>query len=122
MLYRHWAVTILLAWPLLAGISILLVPTRLAKHVALAATLIEVAIALPLWWLFDPQLGSQFGIDLPWVRGWGIRYSVGVDGISLVLVLLTVCLMPLVAITHCSSCSPPVCWACSWRWTCSCFT
>jgi NADH-quinone oxidoreductase subunit M len=95
MFYRHWVVTLLLAWPLVAGVAILFVPPRLAKHVALAATLIEVSIALPLWWLFDPQLGSQFGIDLPWLPGWGIRYSLGVDGISLVLVLLTVCLMPL---------------------------
>lgn len=95
MLYRQWAVTMLLAWPLLAGIGILFAPPRLAKYLALAATLVEVAIALPMWWLFDPQAGMQFGIDLPWVSDWGIRYIVGVDGISLLLLLLTVLLMPL---------------------------
>lgn len=94
-MYSQWVVTVLLGWPVLAGVAILFVPPRLAKHVALAATLIEVAIALPMWWLFDPQAGTQFGTTLPWVPGWGIRYIVGVDGLSLVLVLLTVLLMPL---------------------------
>lgn len=95
MLYRDWVITILLAWPLVAGVGILFVPPRLAKHVALGATLVEVAVALPMWWLFDPALGSQFSADLPWISGWGIHYIVGADGLSLVLVLLTVLLMPL---------------------------
>ncbi len=95
MFYREWAVTLLLAWPLLSGIAILFVPAPRAKHVALAAALIEAAIALPMWWLFDPAAGVQFGADVPWIPGWGVRYTVGADGFSLVLVLLTVVLMPL---------------------------
>src|SRR5512134_1641015 len=95
MFYRQWALTLLLAWPLVAGLVVFAVPPRLAKHVALAAALVETAIALPMWWLFDPAAGAQFGADLPWITGWGIRYTVGADGFSLVLVLLTVCLMPL---------------------------
>lgn len=94
-MYNQSVLTVLLGWPVLAGIALLFVPVRLAKHAALAATLIEVAIALPLWWLFDPQAGTQFGVSLPWMPGWGIRYTVGIDGISLVLLLLTVLLMPL---------------------------
>src|SRR3989454_984433 len=37
----------------------------------------------------------QFQLDLPWIPAWGIRYTVGVDGISLFLVLLTTFLVPL---------------------------
>ena len=95
MFYRQWALTLLLAWPLVAGVAILLVPAHRAKHVALAAALIEAALALPLWWLFDPAAGTQFGSDVPWIPGWGIRFTVGADGFSLVLVLLTVLLVPL---------------------------
>ena len=95
MFYRESALTLLLLWPLLAGVGILFLPVRQAKHAALVATLVEVALALPLWWLFDPAGGTQFGSDLAWITGWGVRYTVGVDGFSLVLVLLTVVLMPL---------------------------
>src|SRR5437773_6680259 len=37
----------------------------------------------------------QFTADQPWIAAWGIHYAVGVDGISLFLVLLTTFLMPL---------------------------
>src|SRR5216110_1880048 len=37
----------------------------------------------------------QFMVDLPWIPAWGIHYTVGLDGISLFLVLLTTFLMPL---------------------------
>src|SRR5262245_37669570 len=95
MAYSEWVLTFLLAWPLLAGVGILLAPAPQAKHFALAATLVEVAAALPMWWLFDPAAATQFGLDLAWITGWGVRYTVGADGFSLVLVLLTVVLMPL---------------------------
>jgi NADH-quinone oxidoreductase subunit M len=94
-MYERWVITLLLAWPVVAGLGLLLAPVRLAKHLALAATLVEVALALPLWWVFEPTGGMQFGVNVAWIGAWGIRYTVGIDGISLCLVLLTVLLMPL---------------------------
>src|SRR3989440_11269303 len=94
-MYRHWVLTALLAWPVLAGLTVLLVPARLAKHVAFAASLVEFAISVPLWWTFAPDGGMQFVLDVPWIPTWGIRYKVGVDGISLFMVLLTTFLVPL---------------------------
>jgi NADH-quinone oxidoreductase subunit M len=94
-MYRQWVLTALLAWPILAGLVVLLVPERRAKHVAFAASLVEFALSVPLWWTFVPDGGVQFLLDVPWIQGWGIRYTVGVDGISLFLVLLTTFLMPL---------------------------
>jgi NADH-quinone oxidoreductase subunit M len=94
-MYAQWVLTALLGWPLIAGLLVLLVPARLAKYVALIASLIELAIAVPLWWTFVPAGGMQFSADYAWIPGWGIHYTVGVDGISLFLVLLTVFLMPL---------------------------
>src|SRR2546426_3467518 len=94
-MYARWVLTALLAWPLLAGLLVLLLPGRLAKYVALAASLIEFAISVPLWWTFVPAGGMQSVADQTWIAAWGIHYTVGVDGISLFLVLLTTFLVPL---------------------------
>ncbi len=94
-MYRQWVLTALLAWPVLGAVVVLLVPARWGKHVALGASLVEFALSVPLWWVFVPDGGVQCFVDLPWIENWGIRYTVGVDGISLFLVLLTTFLVPL---------------------------
>src|SRR5213080_591655 len=94
-MYRQWALTALLVWPGLAALIVMLAPARRAKHLALAASLLEFAISVPLWWTFAPADGMQFVLDVSWIPSWGIRYTVGVDGISLFLVLLTTFLVPL---------------------------
>src|SRR5881409_688201 len=94
-MYRQWVLTALLAWPLVAALVVVLAPPRWAKHVAFAASLVEFAISVPLWWTFAPDGGMQFVLDVPWIPSWGIRYTVGVDGISLFMVLLTTFLVPL---------------------------
>src|SRR5213076_2711487 len=94
-MYSQAVLTALLAWPVVAAAAVLLVPERWAKHVALAASLVEFAISVPLWWTFRPAAGMQFVLDVPWISFWGIRYTVGVDGISLFMVLLTTFLVPL---------------------------
>src|SRR5213596_4202729 len=94
-MYRQWVLTALLAWPALAALVVMVAPARWAKHVALAASLVEFAISAPLWWTFAPAGGFQFILDASWIPSWGIRYTVGVDGISLFMVLLTTFLVPL---------------------------
>src|SRR5262245_10265688 len=94
-MYQHWVLTALLAWPVLGAIAVLLAPARWAKHLALAWSLAEFALSIPMWWTFVPSGGMQFQFDAGWMPGWGIRYTVGVDGISLFLVLLTTLLVPL---------------------------
>src|SRR5215470_11891450 len=94
-MYQQTVLTALLAWPVLAAVIVLLVPERWAKHAALAASLAEFAISVPLWWTFQPAAGMQFVVDVPWIPAWGISYTVGVDGISLFMVLLTTFLVPL---------------------------
>jgi NADH-quinone oxidoreductase subunit M len=94
-MYDANVVTVLLAWPLLAAAALWLAPERLAKHLALAAATVEFALSVPLWWRFVPAAGMQFEVSTPWVSAWGINYHVGVDGISLFMVLLTTFLVPL---------------------------
>ena len=94
-MYARWVLTALLVWPLIAAALILALPARHAKYVALVASLVEFALSIPLWWQFVPAGGMQFVTDAAWIAPWGIHYTVGVDGISLFMVLLTTFLMPL---------------------------
>mgnify|MGYP000639715148 CR=1 FL=1 len=72
--------------------------------VALAASALTFAASLPLILTFDPSKGLyakglsdllQFEVDKPWIGAFGIRYHVGLDGVSLLLVMLTTFLTPL---------------------------
>src|SRR2546427_2345832 len=94
-MYAHWVLTALLVWPLVAAAVIWIAPDGAAKHLALAASVVEFALSVPLWWVFVPAAGMQFVQTFAWIPGWGISYKVGVDGISLFLVLLTTFLVPL---------------------------
>ena len=94
-MYASWVLTALLVWPLVAAGVVLVVPAPRAKYVALVASLVEFAISVPLWWQFAPDGGMQFVADYAWIAPWGIRYTVGIDGITLFLVLLTTFLVPL---------------------------
>ncbi len=62
----------------------------------LAVTLVHFALALPLWWRYDPA-GAEYQLveRAPWIGAFGIEYHLGVDGVSVLLSLLTVLLMPL---------------------------
>src|SRR5689334_24422894 len=94
-MYETWVLTALLLWPLAGAALLWLAPEPRAKHVALVVSLVEFAISVPLWWTFQPVASMQFVMDVPWVASWGIHYHVGLDGISLFMVLLTTFLVPL---------------------------
>jgi NADH-quinone oxidoreductase subunit M len=65
-----------------------------AKWIAFATTLATLALSVLLVAQFDPsQKGFQFLEDVPWFAG--IHYRMGVDGVSVLFVLLTAFLMPL---------------------------
>ncbi|WP_374570468.1 NADH-quinone oxidoreductase subunit M [Phenylobacterium sp.] len=65
-----------------------------AKWIALVTTLATLALSILLVAQFDPNVaGFQFLEDAPWFAG--LRYTMGVDGISVLFVLLTAFLMPL---------------------------
>ena len=93
--FSDWALHALVILPLVGAGLVLLLPARLARPVALAVTLVESLVALGLWWAFDPAAGMQFKSSVPWIPGYGINYSIGVDGLSVFLVMLSVLLMPL---------------------------
>src|SRR5687768_18588802 len=68
----------------------------LVRMIALAASLATFAATLLLWWRFDPGSADyQFVEQHAWIPAFGIQYFIGVDGISLFLILLTSFLTPL---------------------------
>jgi NADH-quinone oxidoreductase subunit M len=88
----------LIAQPLLAGI-VLLLWRNTPKQSALIASLIELALTLGIWWKFTPDASSQLAVSYPWLASAGINFSVGIDGISILLVLLTGILVPLIILS-----------------------
>src|SRR4030095_7149771 len=81
---------------LLGILPVLLGPPESAKRTTFVITLLEFVLSLGLWWAHDPAGGAmQLVSETPWIPRWGIPYRVGIDGISLVMVLLTTMLMPL---------------------------
>ena len=96
MHYGQWILHALLLLPLVGVVPVLLGDERAAKWTALVVTTLELVLSLGLWWSLTPGEGDlQLVTDVPWIRSWGISYRVGIDGISLVMVLLTTALMPL---------------------------
>jgi len=80
-------------FPLAGAIMLLFLPRakeELIKRAALIISLVEFAISLPLFIWFDGGVaGMQFTERVPWIAEWGVSYSIGIDGISLLLILLT---------------------------------
>jgi NADH:ubiquinone oxidoreductase subunit 4 (subunit M) len=94
--YRSWALDMLMALPLAAALIVLLSRAEHAKWIALWVTLAEFVISSGLWWAFEPGTAAmQFEVRHAWIPDWGITYYLGVDGISLFMVLLTTFTMPL---------------------------
>src|SRR5262245_58454085 len=88
--------SLLLVLPLAGAVAISFVTESTARWIALVATLADLCVAFPLWWLFDPQASQmQFTEHVPWITAPPISYSLGLDGISLPLVLMTVGIIPL---------------------------
>ena len=68
----------------------------LVRTIALAASLVTFVATLVLWWRFDPTVAAyQFEERHAWIPVFGIQYYLGVDGISLLLIVLTGFLTPL---------------------------
>ena len=94
--YGQWILHALVVLPLLGLAPVLLGPESSARWTALLVTTLEFVLSLGLWWELDPSRGTlQLVSNTPWIPSWAIAYRVGIDGISLVMVLLTTLLMPI---------------------------
>jgi NADH-quinone oxidoreductase subunit M len=79
--------------PILAGIAVLFTGSdrnaNFARWLALAGAVAGFVVALPLYVNFDPAAqGMQFVELTPWIESYNINYHLGIDGISLLLILM----------------------------------
>ncbi len=100
-------ITYLLFVPLLGGVLLLFIGNKkenLIRYFALAVSIITFLISLIIYFNFDLNNPSfQFIHKFDWIQNLHISYIVGVDGLSLLLVLLTTFLTPLTLISSWSS-------------------
>jgi NADH-quinone oxidoreductase subunit M len=105
--YNSWVLPALLLIPLVGAAVILMLPIRdpaqtggvespAARQLAFWFFLIEFVVSIGLWWSFNPaDTGWQAAIDTTWIPTWGVRFTLGIDGIALMMILLTTFIMPL---------------------------
>jgi NADH-quinone oxidoreductase subunit M len=110
--YNDWILPALLLIPLLGAAAIWIhgamqrgAPSPPADEVAtgaasaprtlaLAAFAVEFVVSIGLWWSFDAANPAwQARVDWSWIPSWGIRFTLGVDGIAVMMVLLTTFIM-----------------------------
>ena len=94
------ALTVLVLVPVAGALVLLAMPRArpdLLKPVALAASTVSAVLAV--WVLTEFDAGSaamfQFAQQHEWIAGWGVSWKVGVDGLSLFLVVMTALIFPL---------------------------
>ena len=94
--------TLIMAIPLVGAALIATLPqtkSLLAKQFALGTTLIAALATIVMTINFDRAVTDlQFVESYDWIKAFGIKYSVGVDGIALVLILMTALLTPIVVL------------------------
>ena len=104
--YNGWILPALLALPLVGALLMVLqgsvqkqepdAAMRGARSLAFGIFLAEAVLSLGLWWSVDTVSPDwQAYVDAAWIPQWGARFTVGIDGIALLLILLTTLLMPL---------------------------
>jgi NADH-quinone oxidoreductase subunit M len=89
---------ILLFFPLVGSLACLL-NKNYAKQTALISALITLGFASVLLYDFNADASRQFVVDFAWIPQLGINFKAGIDGISMIMVLLTTGLVPLIILS-----------------------
>ena len=93
--------TTLIVWPLLGAVLVWLLPATArhrARHVAVAFSLVELGLAIGAAAAFDTGAAGLVQLDerASWIPAFGVSWALGVTGVGLSLILLSVFLVPLV--------------------------
>ncbi|HTJ21611.1 MAG TPA: NADH-quinone oxidoreductase subunit M [Gemmatimonadaceae bacterium] len=108
--YQLWILPALLAIPVIGALGIWVHGALSARHadgdevtsgvaatpraIALVTFAVEFLVSLGLWWTLEPANPAwQSVVDFPWIPSWGIRFTIGVDGIAVMMILLTTFIM-----------------------------
>jgi NADH-quinone oxidoreductase subunit M len=89
--------------PLIGAAVVLLLDKtneRAIKSVAILASLVSLGLTLWVWFAFDPGKGLMFEERFVWIPAIHVDYRLGVDGLSIAMVLLTAVITPLALVAH----------------------
>src|SRR5262245_24171659 len=102
-----YLLTLVTFLPTVGALLVLALPRRqdsVIRYATLLTTAVTFVVSLPLYFRFNPSVADyQFVEQRPWIPSLGVTYHLGVDGISVLLVLLTTFLMPLVILSSWTS-------------------
>ncbi len=111
--YNDWILPALLLIPMAGAVAVLLhgrmspqtsepndPSTRTLRRLVFAIFSVEALLSLGLWWSVDTTSTAwQAYFSRPWIPQWGMRIILGIDGVSLLLILLTTLIMPLAVLS-----------------------
>ena len=99
--------TVLVLLPLVGALAVLLVPHALVRPVGLAFSLVGLVYGLVVASRYDLGGGMHLTETHTWIEALGVHYALGVDGLGLLMVLLTVAIVPPVMLASWRECDEP---------------
>jgi NADH-quinone oxidoreductase subunit M len=89
--------SLLIFLPILSAVLLYMLPlnVRITRYASFGITLLTTGLSLWMYAHFDAAASMQFVEDYDWIREYGISYHIGIDGISLIIVMMTNLVMPL---------------------------
>ena len=88
--------SVLIWLPIAGAVAVALLPSAISKVAGLGVALATLVVGAVLAVRFESDGGAQFEEVHTWIEAFGVHYALGLDGLGLVMVLLTVLLVPLV--------------------------
>lgn len=94
----EYALSFMIFLPILAGLILFVLPVgnQAARSIGFAVSLAVLFLGVELFLGFSGAGGLEFAENRPWIESLGIRYSLGVDGISLMVLMAGTILFPMV--------------------------
>jgi len=83
----------------LVGAIITAFAGKSAKIVSTVFSVVSLVLALVIAGNFIPSASTQFEVNLPWIADLGINFHAGIDGISMLVILLTNLLVPIIILS-----------------------
>ena len=89
----------LILLPIIAGLLTLTIKGENTKTIASIFAFAEMILGAYIYFSFTPNATTQFAVSYDWIHSAGIKFSVGIDGISLILVCLTTLMVPFIILS-----------------------
>jgi len=89
--------SLLIFIPIFSAILLFLLPlnVKITRYTSFIVTLFTTALSLWMYTHFEANSHMQFVEEYAWIKAYGISYHIGIDGISLIIIMMTNLIMPL---------------------------